>query len=110
MSEPSNELRILSIREINSLSLLPSLGHQLTKKGWGLSQAQDCRSTVSGFYMPAPYPSFSSLNTLKCPYLGPLTHLVISTFGGSIMIFYYVLILPQFNSIALFPSMKLLYS
>lgn len=90
---------------------MPSLELQLTKQGWDLSQAQDCRSTVSGFYMPAPHPSFSSLNTLKCPNLGPLTHLFNSTFGGSIMIFFiYVLIFPQFNSISLVPSMKPLYS
>ena len=90
---------------------MPCLELQLTKQGWDLSQAQDCRSTVSGFYMPAPHPSFSSLNTLKCPNLGPLTHLFNSTFGGSIMVFLnYVLILPQFNSISLFPSMKPLYS
>lgn len=60
--------------------------------------------------MLSPHPSFSFLNILKCPSLGLLTHLFISTFGGSIMIFYYVLILPQFNSIFLFPSMKPLYT
>lgn len=102
---PPNDLRILSIRDTGSQSLvfvfLLRVPADQARAGFKIVKLKMVHP-AHGFHMSALHPYTLSLNMLSYCRLGPLTHSFISTFSRSVI----VLTLAQFRKEPLLHSQK----